>query len=545
MIEILLVDDESYVTESLALTIPWRELGISHVYQAASSAAAMQILEEQSIDIVVTDIRMPGMDGLQLIETISNKWKDIHCILLTGHSDFKYTKRAIQLEAADYILKPVDDEEFIRSIASAVEAIQVEWEQSEKQNELLYQIKSDFSLLRASLLHDLLLGRRPSRKTLIEKLTHYEIRVNIGDSAFMMLIQLGKLFSKYDAHSLSLIEYAVGNISEEIFAANFHVWFSKTPHDTLVMIASWKPQAKSASGSVPSTEASQRRVLETTIRQFQQQVEVYLKGNVSIIVTEPFLFPDELPAAYRRGLGSIYAAGDSDESSTIYLTEGISNHAGVVISLESLYKPPTLIHLLESKQWDAAHRKVNAVFEDIEQIRFSREHLYEVFLYVTNAFMYTAHKRGQFMHEIDHFGFDLLLDRSMIHSLDKLRDWSIRLLDKLKGELTENERYTKSYVVRQVQEIVVNDRGQDSSVKTIAERIFLHPVYLSKIYKEETGESLGDYIIRMRMERALYLLKNTNKRMYEITAELGYQNPQYFSKMFKKYYGMTPHEFRD
>lgn len=95
------------------------------------------------------------------------------------------------------------------------------------------------------------------------------------------------------------------------------------------------------------------------------------------------------------------------------------------------------------------------------------------------------------MHEIDHFGFDLLLDRSMIHSLDKLRDWSIRLLDKLKGELTENERYTKSYVVRQVQEIVVNDRGQDSSVKTIAERIFLHPVYLSKIYKEETGESLG------------------------------------------------------
>src|SRR5690606_6262479 len=85
MIEILLVDDESYVTESLAMTIPWQELGVSKVYQAASPNEALAIMEQQAIDIMVTDIRMPEMSGLQLIETVRERWPNIRYMLLTGH----------------------------------------------------------------------------------------------------------------------------------------------------------------------------------------------------------------------------------------------------------------------------------------------------------------------------------------------------------------------------------------------------------------------------------------------------------------------------
>jgi two-component system response regulator YesN len=119
------------------------------------------------------------------------------------------------------------------------------------------------------------------------------------------------------------------------------------------------------------------------------------------------------------------------------------------------------------------------------------------------------------------------------------------MLEKLERELSESDRNQRSRIVGRVQELVMNDIGQETSVKTIADKVFLHPVYLSKIYKMETGESLGDYIIRIRMEKAQYLLRSTNKKIYEITTELGYQNPQYFSKMFRKYYGMTPNEYRD
>lgn len=155
MIEILLVDDESYVTESIKATIPWDDLGIAKVYQADSAEAALAVLSEQSIDIVVSDIRMPETDGLQLIERIQQNWPHIRCMVLTGYSDFQYAKKALQLQAFDYILKPVNDEEFILSLSNAIESLKDEWEAAEKVHQLMYAIKSDSGVLKASLMHDL------------------------------------------------------------------------------------------------------------------------------------------------------------------------------------------------------------------------------------------------------------------------------------------------------------------------------------------------------------------------------------------------------
>ncbi|WP_199615385.1 response regulator [Paenibacillus alkalitolerans] len=525
MIEILLVDDETYVTESLARTIPWEQMDIHKVYQASSAADALLILEEQSVDIVVTDIRMPVMDGLKLIETIGQRWPHIRCILLTGHSDFDYAKKAIQLQAFDYILKPVNDDEFIGCVSNAIESLKDEWSESDKYHQLLYSRKSDFTVLRANLLNELLLGRRLSSKTIKDKLNQYEIPLKMEEEAVMMLILHGKHFAAMDHHSVSLMEFAVGNIAEEVFTDDFHVWHSKAPHDCLVLIAQAKDQF--------IQERVRKEKLQENVRELQKHVGNYLKGDISVIITNWFQFPDELPSAYRSGLSSMFGNMFGDEAVV------------PVKSIESLYKPPTLIHLLESKQWEAARQKINDVLSDMEQTAYSREHLYEVLLSVTNAFMYIAHKQGHFIHEIDHAGMDFLMDRSIIRSPDSLRNWALSMLDKLKTELSANDEHTRSYIIKQVQEIVSNDLGHETSVKTIADRVYLHPVYLSKIYKAATGESLGDYIIRIRMERALYLLKNTNKKIYEITSELGYQNPQYFSKMFKKHYGLTPNEFRD
>ncbi|HZG85904.1 response regulator transcription factor [Paenibacillus sp.] len=547
MIEILLVDDESYVTESLAQTIPWRELQVEQVYQADSAAKALGLLEEQSVDIVVTDIRMPVTDGLRLIEEIAKRWPHIRCILLTGHSDFEYAKRAIQLQAFDYILKPVNDEEFIASLSNAIESLKDEWSETEKYHQLLHNRKADFTVLRSSLMHDLLLGRKLLNKTITEKMEQYEIRLKVDEPAVMILVQMGNHFRAMDHNSAALMEYAVGNIAEEVFGGEFDVWHGKAPHDCLAIIAQMKEAYHQSIRMRKDYEAARRALLEQHAHVLQKHVSNYLKGGISLAITGWFAFPEELPGAYRAGLGAMLLQSD-DERSIAFLEDRASapgSGEAHIKSLECLYKPPTLIHLLESKQWEAARAKIGDVFAQLEQARASREHLYELFLSVTNAFMYMAHKQGHFIAEIDQAGMDFLLDRSIVHSIDKLRTWSLGMLEKLEKELSANDKFTKSYIVKQVQEIVSSELGQDVSVKTIADRVYLHPVYLSKIYKAETGESLGDYIIRMRMERAHYLLKSTNKKIYEITLELGYQNPQYFSKMFKKFYGMTPNEFRD
>lgn len=540
MIDILLVDDETYVTESLELTIPWGELGVTTVLRAASGKEALEIMEENAVDIVVTDIRMPGMTGLDLISEVSRRWPHVRCILLTGHSDFDYAKKAIQLQAADYILKPVNDDEFMHSVSAAITSLRDEWDEFDKYHRLLYSRKSDYKILRENLMHDLLLGREVSSKALREQLEHYELHMEPEQPAAMMLIRLAGRFASMDQQSIDLMDFAVGNIAGEVLGETYHVWFSRGPHDCLVMLLQQREQAEES----PLVNSPLRNVAET----FREHVVRYLQGDLSIVVIPPFPFK-ELTNVYRKSLGSLVLSGP-EEHKIIYMDmENTINKRpenDAAQALEELYKPPVLPQLLETKQWETAAAKLNAVFDAAERVCLSREYVYEMYLSVTNAFMYIAHKQGHLVHEIDHAGFDLLTAHQLIQSPEKLRRWAMDMLAKLQEELSDQEEaQSRRHVIKQVQELVTRDTGQDLSVRMIADKVYLHPVYLSKIYKAETGEGLGDYMIRMRMERALYLLKNTNKKIYEITSELGYQNPQYFSKMFKKHYGLTPNEFRD
>jgi len=538
MIEVLLVDDEAYVTESLARTIPWPELGVSGVVCAQSAAEALRVLEERDIDIVVTDIRMPEMDGLALIAEISRKRPHVRTILLTGYSDFEYAKRAIQLQVFDYILKPVNDEELMLAVSNAVESIQDEWRQQ-------HERRTDYPVLRANLLHDLLLGRRLSPRVVEDKLRQYEVPLRVGDDAAMVLVQLGRPFSRFDESGAALMEFAVGNIAEELLAPHFRVWYARGPHDYPVIVAALRDESARGIGVGPQFETGRRKFLEDAVRELRRQVRTCLNGDISAVVAAWFAFPDGLPAAYRESLAAMFRLGREEEGRILFLEDEASSRERPIGAIDALYRPPTLVHLLESNQWEAAKQKVFAVLDEAEAASFPRELLYEIFFSVTNALMYVAHRQGRFMSRIAPQSLDFMLDRGIAESPDKLRRWTADMMDRLREELAESDRDERRAVIRKVRKLVAERMGPELSVKTVADQVYMHPVYLSKVFKAETGESLGDYIFRMRMERAAHLLRDTNKKIYEISSELGYQNPQHFSKMFRKHYGVTPNEFRE
>jgi len=538
MIELLLVDDEPYIIDSLNATIPWASLGISEVHAASSGPEALRLLEEKPVDILVTDIRMPEMDGLELIERVSARWPNVRCLLLTGYSDFEYAKRAIRLKAFDYILKPVNDGEFMRSIAGAVDSLRDEWAEAEQIHRMRYRLRSDRTILSGDLIRGLALGRPWPRRQFEDRLREYGIPLESGGMALLMLVTLGRPFADYDAQSLSLIEYAVGNIAEEVFAPDFRIWHGKAPHDGVMLLAAPKDGSAAGEAGLPVREK-----LEPLARDFHRQVRHYLKGDISTVVSPWFVFPDELAGAYRAALAELFRHRE-EAGGQILFQEETPRDPSAVTTLESLYRPPTLIQLLESRNWQAAADKIREVFDSLGRSHATREHLYEAFLSIASAYLYLAHKQGVLLNQIDRSGLDPLLDPPLLQTADKVRAWALDTLDSLRRELTESERDIKSRIVRQVRELVMAETG-DISVKSVAERVYLHPVYLSKLFKSETGESLGDYIIRVKMERARYLLRHTNRKIYEITAELGYQNPQYFSKMFKKHFGVTPLEYRE
>jgi len=534
MVDILLVDDETYVTESLALTIPWHELGVNGVYQAASAAEALDVMESQHIDILVTDIRMPEQSGLELIELAKEKWPRLKTVLLTGYSDFEYAQRAIKLQARDYLLKPVDDDAFVRCISTQVKVLKQERKRMEEERSQQYARKSEQAVLRKQLMQELLLGRMRSDEMLNRLLQQYEIAIKVNQACALLTVQLAGRFMEMDRQSSELIEYAVGNIAEETFIKPYYVWHSSSSQDHVVILVVLEEGA--------SADHSSKETMKQLCESLQSKVASYLNGEISIVASDWFYFPDQLPKHYREALTTLYRL-QLDEPKLVLMDELSTMQLSSNTALEELHKPPTFINLLEGGQWQAAKDKLDAFFISNEQ--HTRERIYEAFIAISNGFIYVANKMGVDLHSLDSQGTNLLLDRSVLLTASHLRAWSYEMLELLSMQYDESDTYHKKHIIKQVQELVSKELGGDTSVKTIADRVFLHPVYLSKLYKHETGESLGDYIIRIRMEKAVYMLKHTNKKIYEITTELGYQNPQYFSKIFRKYYGCTPNEYRD
>lgn len=536
MIEVLLVDDESYVTESLALTIPWTQLGIEGVHQAVSAIEALEILDNYDIDILITDIRMPEQTGLDLIEQVKVKWPNLRTVLLTGYSDFEYAKHALKLRASDYLLKPVDDEDFMKCMMQQVNAVRDEWKRVEERNEQQYSRKVEHSVLKKQLMHEILLDRQRNSEALDKLLKQYEIGIEVSQSSLIMTVQLAGRFIEMDRESSELIEYAVGNIAEEVFDKPYKVWPASSPHDNVVIILTVEEGH--------DAHFYDKARIRALCQSFQEKVSSYLNGGISIVVSEWFVFPKGAAQQYRDALATLYRI-QIDEPSLIMLDENARGLQEPHSALEELFKPPTFINLLDGGQWQTAKEKLELFFSSYDQQQHTRERIYEAFIAISNGMIYIAHKKGIDIQTIDPQRLHLLPDRSIMMTVSSLKTWSLDMIDLLSMQYDESDKYQKKHIIKQVQELVNKELGIDTSVKSIADRVYLHPVYLSKLYKSETGESLGDYIIRMRMEKAVYMLKSTNKKIYEITTELGYQNPQYFSKIFKKHYGCTPNEFRD
>ncbi|GAA3407674.1 response regulator [Paenibacillus hodogayensis] len=522
--------------ERFSTTIDWPSVGIGQVHGVHSGEKALALLERFSIDIVITDIRMPGMTGLQLIAEIQRRWPKTRCILLSGHSDFHYAKEAILYRTEDYLLKPVTENDLVATVKRVMDKLAREWEEVVSRQRLDYTLKEHMPALRSILLGDLLQGRKLSASMLKDKMQMLGLGDSGGKPFAVMMIRLEEYFLRYDAHSLSLMEYAIGNMVEELFGARMDSWYTKDPHDYLVFAMT----ARSPSDNTP--EASSW--LERTASQLQTAVSSYLKGKISVLVSGWGTFPSELSELYNQSLAAFRRTIGSEQELFLRLSDEPGR--ADVTPLPGLYEPPTLIHLLEAARWDAIREKLEALFQELEKRGAeSQELLLEVYFSMASAFAYIVHKSSRSLPVLIGEEYDKMIRGIPFRSVLQLKEWAYRMLDRIRDDMNRETKNSRALLINQIRAFVEERISEDVSLQSIADHVHLHPVYVSKIYKLETGDNLSDYMQRVRMDRAEYLLKHGHDKIYEISAMLGYQRPHSFNHAFKKQFGMTPQEYRD
>ncbi|MCU6710227.1 response regulator [Paenibacillus sp. J5C_2022] len=536
MFRILIVDDEPSVVNAIFQTMPWRELDIEEALCAYSAREALAIVERQYVDIVLTDIRMPGMDGIQLMQAIRTYSSRVKFILLTGHAEFEYAQQALKLDAADYLLKPVRDETLMQSIRQLTQAMRKEWTDISSQQSTMQYIRQHLPTLRSDLLRNLLEGRI-STKDAAGKLQLLELPYHDGDSAYPAVVRMER--PAYSGRHLALMEYSVINIAEEVMGSTCELWSCKDVHGYQVMVI--KPRN-------PGNGGSHADSVSRLLSQWQHLVHHYLHVNISVVYGTCEAFPYDLPDTYERAVQTLRRRVGSDAG--LLLTAG-AEAVSVVRTASVLHSPPSISHLFSAGLWEDAREKLRGIFADAEAAHNSGElhadFLSEIYHTLLSACYHYAHSNGQTAAQALQCEEDISFYQSteLVQSVPMLKNWAFEVCRRLSVANSDEIQDARESLIEQIQEYIHVHLAEDVSLQTLADHVGMHPVYLSKIYKMITGEGLKDYLSRLRMERAVQLLDNKDYRVYEIAGQIGYLNTAYFIKVFKKTYGVTPQEYRD
>lgn len=543
MHQLLIVDDQTALADDLVQMLPWGDIGIDVVHKAYSGREALDLMIEHSIDVVVTDIRMPGMSGLELIAEIKRNSKHIKCILLTGYADFEYTQQALQLRSNDYLLKPVEDGELMDAVRTALDELEQEWKEIASTRKAVYALREQLPKLREYLLMDLLTGKQASASgTLARKLDMYEVRIPGGSACRMMLLRIDDIAGVYDPAGETLIEYALTNMAAELFGERLWLWHCKDVHGFLVCVLA----AKHHPDRPPSSLGEEEELddfIEKQAFQLQRVAKSYLKVGISVLTSKSGHFPDEISSLYQSSLASFRHFIGRDAELFVALAKDPDR--GEMQVLGELYRSPTLSSLLEMGQWEAADEKLTTIFHELEEEwRGSQEHVLETYFAIASSIASLIHRTKKWLADTIGNDFYAVAGGPPMQTVGELRSWTERVIASYRRSVSSVEKDSRSSIIRKVQEFITHNLDT-ASLQTISSSVFLNPSYLSKIYKLETGEGISEYILRIRMEKATSLLSQAPEKIYEISAMLGYQKPSYFIQLFKKHYGMTPQEYRN
>lgn len=523
---VLLVDDEEEATQIIMKKIDWEGIGFSVIGSANNGVKALEMVEECQPDVVMTDIKMPYMDGMELAGRIKAEFPSTKILLFTGFDEFEYAQEAIHLEVEEYILKPVNAAELTRVFSRVKEKL--DQEISEKRNVEILQ--------------------------------------------------------KYYAESLPLLQtnfYSTlieGRIREEElpqYLADYQIVFSGTCYCCLVIHTSTS-QVPEEMNPLLLAASVQQQVKEHLVEKWQAKSFFYL-GNMVLIaqlenesdVSELTDECDRFCKYVRRILGAVVTVGIGRVCSSILELAQSYNGAREAVSYRGIYGAARAINIREIVPQEMgridteAETDLSGLLKAIrlgseEEVREAAEKYLKRIASPANSLQqYHIHIMElvsvlyRFLTNNDIGGKEISVDvKNLYNHLlemepDTLQKWLVDTGLFFREQLiSARSSSTKSYI-RKAEEYVRSNYADESlSLDFICEQLGVSNSYFSTTFKRETGKSFTAYLTDYRMEQASRMLIETNEKSYVIAKNVGYTDSNYFSYVFKRCFGVSPSKYR-
>lgn len=525
---ILLVDDDYYVIAALQKRIDWTALQIETVFTANNVSQAQDILENHSVQILISDIEMPQGSGLELLAWIRERQYRIQTILLTNYADFNYAQKAIELQSFEYFLKPIEFDKLMLIIQKAI-ARALEQQHNEKAiQEGQYWQKNQAKILEhfwRKLVNDS--TAFPIRTSAIfqameEQNLSYQMNEIIQPVLFNLFPHNGSM-GKEEKY---LFDFALLNVLYELLGSPLFSIESilEYKESNWIAILKWN-------------SAPELHLLEGLCGSFIQKANPYLKCDACCTIG----LSGELGE-----VGNIFKA-------TLTMDEEITrsrNHTFLVETYlqhsKAAYLPPDLTQLeelLSQNNLSAFLTEVTGYLRGMLRGRALDTSVLSLFRLDIVQLVYSFLKmKGIQVHKL-YTG--KTHDQLLLHSLASIEDME-EYLNYLVSTAMKYRDFTSQpqSIAEEIKQYIHTHYGDDLTRGDLAEIVYLNPDYLARLFKKETGVSLGSYVIQVRIAAAKHLLETTHHSVYTIANKVGYTNYSYFSKLFKQEVGLPPNEYK-
>ena len=531
---ILIVDDEQLIRQGLRARIEYLGIDVDEIFEAENGLMALRLQEEHPIDVVITDIRMPDMDGLELIQEMQKKNNQIKFVVLSGYAEFSYAETAIRLGVKAYLLKPVSNDDLKAAFDKAYKEMEqtasvrqeVQMKKRMDREKQVYQQEKALNALFSSQE-----AGAVTREQLC-KLCGYDEKMWAGGEESVLYLAILHINKESFEHQRfrpvdhELVRFMIRNIFEEIQAPCEKLLVNSLS-DTRQMYGIFiGDDKKKLRMEVERIYLRMRSVLE-------KKMGIYLTIGVSRCRSQ--LEGKETSEA-RQALKQRIIYGKAN----IYFYEDIR-----ILGEQEF--PVSQLHLLEQYIEHNEIFKVKNLVQEIfsEELvkKYGSAYLRIMWIRILNLLLHHYERRGRNAAEIEKMLQNYnLLDR--IQSLQEIRQKIIEMVMECvstESVADANARSKIQMAIGYIQEHF----AENLTVNVLAEHYGMSPNYFSSMFKKEMSRSAVNYITELRINQARELLYHSELSVVDISKKVGYEDSQYFFRVFKKYLGMTPLQYRE
>ncbi len=534
MIKIFFVEDEFIVREGIKNNIHWASEGFQFCGEAADGELALPLIQSEKPDIVITDIRMPFMDGLELSRMIKKELPQCKIIILSGHEEFSYAQEAIRLGVTQYLLKPINSTELIDVVKRIGKQILREQEERENYERYKKEMTENGQSHRLKLFNEMVAG----------SLSIFKI-LDMGR-------ELGlKLSAKY--YQIVLLKYSLASFDESFSAELLSLTeqFNRldTCDDNIILfdraIEGWALLIKG--DSLEHLNVVRKDYLSRLKSLFEQYPEVRYFGGIGSAVDRLAKLPESFENAQRVFAQRFILERNDIIGCEVCLApkrdaEDIRQDMKELGSLD-LKKVKDFLSGGEINEITFFVEKfLNSIGNASERSLLFRQYVF-MDIYITVITFLKEIGAEEVPLEEPFSGQEQMLE--LVNDLQKAKSYLINIFTEAlkRRETLRTKRYHR--IIEQAKEYIRGHYANDElSLNEVAEYVNISPSHFSSVFSRETGQSFIRYLTDLRMGKAKELLKCSDLRCSEIGLNVGYKDPHYFSYLFKKLYSCSPMQYR-